>query len=138
MWDRPSCAPSGTEAPRDERSETSSYRGPKYRGPDYPPGISFRCSRAQVVAIEPDRFSPTTPDTGAARRYVTWDNGSRMYDNDGYSLPNKLHQYLGVTPAHLRNLGFEAPFHLIERRCSETVRKLRFGRLDESLSGRTD
>lgn len=92
--------------------------------PDYPPGVSFRCSRAQVVAIEPDRFSSATRHTGAARRYVTWDDGSRMYDNDGYPLPNKLHQHLGVTPAHLRNLGSEAPFHLIERRCSETIQRL--------------
>lgn len=92
--------------------------------PDYPQGVSFRCSRAQIVAIEPDRFSSTTRDTGAARRYITWDDGSRMYDDAGYALPNKLHQHLGMTPAHLRSLGFEAPFHLIERMCSETIRRL--------------
>jgi hypothetical protein len=92
--------------------------------PDYPRGVSFRCRAALVLAVEPDVITEETAETGAARGYETWDDGSPLYDPAGYPLPNKVQQHFGVTPAHLRSLGYGADFDLINLRSVETVRTL--------------
>lgn len=93
--------------------------------PDYPRGISHRCKGALVLAVEPDVITAETPETGAAMGYETWDDGSPLYDRDGYALPAKKHRYFGVKPAHLQSLGYHPDFDAINERCVQTVRDLR-------------
>lgn len=95
--------------------------------PDYPAGVSFRCTAAKVTAVESDPFSDSTRLTGAALRYTTWDDNSRMYDESGYPLPNKLQRHFGVTPEHLRHLGYGAEFPDIHQRCAQVVMELNPG-----------
>jgi hypothetical protein len=92
--------------------------------PDYPRGISHRCRSAVVLAVEPDVITAETPETGAAFGYETWDDDSPLYDSEGYPLPNKTHQHFGVTPAHLRSLGYRADFEAIAYRCTQEMREL--------------
>ena len=93
--------------------------------PDYPRGISHRCKSALVLALEPDVITGETGETGAALGYETWADGSPLYDTDGYPLPNQLQEHFGVKPSHLRSLGYHADFDMINKRCVETLRKLR-------------
>lgn len=95
--------------------------------PDFPPGISFRCAAARVVAVEPELFSASTKVSGAAIGYATWDDHSPLYDPDGYALPNKLQRHFGVTPEHLRHLGYAANFEDIRRRCQQVLKSLNPG-----------
>lgn len=99
-------------------------RGPLQPDPDYPRGISQRCRAAVVLAVEPDVITAETPDTGAHLGYSTWDDGSPLYDTDGYPLPNKIHQSSGVKPSHLRGLGYGADFDAIAELCTRTMREL--------------
>ncbi|MEJ1116831.1 hypothetical protein WBN73_21205 [Paenarthrobacter sp. CCNWLY172] len=92
--------------------------------PDYPVGVSFRCRAARVLTVEPDVFNASTPETGAALGYTTWDDDSPMYDASGYPLPNKLQQHFGVGAHHLWSLGKGAGFPEIHRRCSEVLKQL--------------
>ncbi|MEJ1183323.1 MULTISPECIES: hypothetical protein [unclassified Pseudarthrobacter] len=48
-----------------------------------------------VLSLEPDVITAETPDTGAHPGYSTWADGSRLYDSEGYPLPNKMHQHFG-------------------------------------------
>lgn len=89
--------------------------------PDYPSGVSFRCSRAQVISIEEHEFSPGTPLTGASLRHQTWSDGSQLYSDDGFPLPNRAQARLGVLPEDLRGLGYNATFTDISRRITKVV-----------------
>jgi hypothetical protein len=99
-------------------------RGPLQPDPDYPSGISHRCRAAVVLAVESDVITAETPDTGAHLGYSTWDDGSPLYDSDGYPLPNKIHQSSGVKPSHLRGLGYGADFDAIANLCTRTMHDL--------------
>lgn len=92
--------------------------------PDYPRDVSHRCLSALVIAVEPDAITAETAETGAARGYETWDDGSPLYDSNGYPLPNKVQQHFGVTPAHLRSLGYAADIDEINHRAVQTVQSL--------------
>jgi hypothetical protein len=98
--------------------------GPLEGDPDYPQGVSHRCSRALVLSVEPDVITSETPDTGAHLGYSTWADDSPLYDSDGYPLPNKMHQHFGVKASHLRSLGYGADFEAIEVLCRKTMFKL--------------
>lgn len=95
------------------------------RDPDYPPGVSQRCRSAIVLSVEPDVITAETADTGAHLSYSTWDDGSPLYDSEGYPLPNKMHHYFGVKATHLRSLGYGANFDAIESHCRQTMLALK-------------
>jgi hypothetical protein len=101
--------------------------------PDYPRGVSHRCRSALVLAVEPDVITAETVETGAARGYETWDDGSPLYDDEGYPLPNRLQQHFGITPAHLRSLGHGADIDAINNRVIQTARDLRPGLSPEDV-----
>ena len=54
--------------------------------------MSLRCSRAEVLAVEQVGITAATPPTNAAYQYMTWDDGERLYDKDGYARPVKSHE----------------------------------------------
>lgn len=93
--------------------------------PDYPRGVSYRCRSALVLAVEPDVITAETVETGAARGYETWDDGSPLYDDEGYPSPNRMQQHFGITAAHLRSLGQGADIDAINNRAIQTARELR-------------
>lgn len=99
-------------------------QGKPSHDPDYPVGVSFRCRSANVLAVEPDIFDASSVESGAARKYMTWDDGTPLYDLEGYALPNQLQHHFGMRPQHLRSLGKAAEFPLIHRRCSEVLQQL--------------
>lgn len=76
-----------------------------WHDPDYPPGVSFRCTSAKIISIEAKEISDATPLTGAAAGYETWDDKSPMHNKDGYALPSNAQRALGVTALDLRFLG---------------------------------
>lgn len=81
--------------------------------PDYPIGVSFRCQSAQVRAVEISDVLPGEKLTGAGYKYMTWDDGSRQYDEDGYPLPNLTLQHYGITATDLRPLGYGADINRV-------------------------
>ncbi|KIA73415.1 hypothetical protein ANMWB30_23420 [Arthrobacter sp. MWB30] len=91
--------------------------------PDFPAGVSFRVGGAKVLTIEPDEFTPLTRESGASLGYTTWDDGSPMYDSNGFPLPNKMQRYFGIQPEDLRPLGFAAEFHAIHGRCMTLIKE---------------
>lgn len=93
--------------------------------PDYPRGVSHRCRTALVLAVEPDVITAETAETGAARGYETWDDGSPLYDGEGYPLPNKMQQHFGITPDQLRSLGYGADIDAINSRVVQLAREMR-------------
>lgn len=93
--------------------------------PDYPRGVSHRCRSALVISVAPDVITSELVETGAAHGYETWDDGSPLYDDEGFALPAKKHQYFGVKAAHLKSLGIYADFDAINERCVTTVKELR-------------
>lgn len=90
------------------------------RDPDYP-AVSHRCRSAMVLSVEPDVITAETPDTGAHLRHSTWDDGSPLYDSEGYPLPNKTHRHFGVKASDLRALGYGANFDMIANQCTQTM-----------------
>lgn len=76
-----------------------------YHDPDYPPGVSFRCTSARIISVEAEEISATATLTGAAAGYETWDDNSPMHDKEGYALPSNAQRALGVTAPALRFLG---------------------------------
>ena len=84
--------------------------------PDYAhfPGVSYRVRRARVLAIE-EQFDGTVSDpAGAALRYAMWEDGTRMYDDNGIPRPNSTHTELGVTAEDFLVLGRGASFSAID------------------------
>lgn len=88
--------------------------GKPIHDPDYPKGISFRCSGATVVDVEMDGIDHTSTLTGAAHGYMTWDDGSPVYDDEGYALPSKGLKHLGASVEDLQTLGAYTEFEQIQ------------------------
>ncbi|MFJ3957062.1 hypothetical protein [Arthrobacter sp. NPDC090010] len=97
--------------------------GPQTEDPDYPTGISYRCYRAKILNVLDEDVPPSISVTGAALNYQTWDDGSPLYDHEGYPLPNQVGQFLGVTAEDLRDLGYGARFRFIERRQAQLIHR---------------
>lgn len=88
--------------------------GKPIHDPDYPKGISFRCSGARVVAVEAEGIDHATTLSGAAHGYMTWDDGSPVYDDEGYPLPSKGLKHLGASANDLQTLGTYTEFEEIQ------------------------
>jgi hypothetical protein len=94
--------------------------------PDYPnvEGLSHRVRRATVVTVEQtlDQSAPYA-NTGAGQRYMTWDDGTPMYDSNLFPLPNLLQRELGVTALDLRVLRPGTPHPAIIDLANEIATK---------------
>ena len=92
--------------------------------PDYAhvDGVSYRVKRAEVTAVEEkvDGSSPYSP-TGAALRYTMWDDGTPMYDFNGFPLPSASMRELGVTAQDFRSLDRGTEFDAINRFAGQII-----------------
>lgn len=76
---------------------------------DYPDGVSFCCPRAVVLEVLGGPITGNAQIDIQGLRASTWQDGTQLYDFQGYPLPNKVQQHFGVTRADLRGLGIAAP-----------------------------
>lgn len=74
-----------------------------------------------MLAVEQVGITAATPPTNAAYQYMTWDDGERLYDKDGYARPNRAAQHLGVTKVDLNRLGKYPDFDVINEQCSRVI-----------------
>ena len=96
-----------------------------HQDPDYPEGISYGTKRAVIEdVIRDDVAGSWTAPTAAGLRFDTWDDGSRMYDDDGFPLPSLTALELGVRPQDLRQLGFGAEHEKINAASVQRMRSL--------------
>lgn len=89
--------------------------------PDYPPGVSFRCRTAVVLEIVGSPIIGDEPLSVQGLQEGTWQDGTPLYDSQGYPLPNELQKKFGITPADLRALGIGAPITDILRKVSQVI-----------------
>lgn len=88
---------------------------------DYPTGVSFRCRTAVVLAIEGAPVIGNEAQSVQGLQVNTWQDGTQLYDSQGYPLPNDLQKKFGITPIDLRGLGIGAPMTDILRKASEVI-----------------
>lgn len=82
--------------------------------PDYPQGGAFRCQRARIVAVS-HSVDPAPPHGTPQPKYLAWDDGTRLYNDDGFAQPNMLLRHFGITDGDLFVLGRDADFFSIEQ-----------------------
>ena len=75
---------------------------------DYPHGVSFYCPRAVVLEVLGGPIKGSEQINIQGLRASIWQDGTQLYDFQGYPLPNKVQQHFGVTRADLRGLGIAA------------------------------
>lgn len=103
--------------------------------PDFPQGVSYRCKQAEVLDISVDGITPSTPFTRQSWRYMKWTDGSDLFDDDGYAIPNKVQRHFGVTSDDLRFLGPWSEFPLIQQAAATSFRAKNPGVSDEHVLG---
>lgn len=90
---------------------------------DYPVGISFRCRAAVVLDVVGGPIAGNAPLSVQGLQANTWQDGTQVYDPQGYPLPNKVQKKFGVTPADLRGLGIGAAMPDILSHASRVVQR---------------
>lgn len=87
--------------------------GPLEHDPDFPGGVSFACRTARILEVEEVNCARITfyEVTQAVGPYMTWSDGTPIYDEDGYLRPSPELAGHGVTAATLRQLG---PWHHLD------------------------
>lgn len=89
-------------------------RGATSPDPDLPE-VSLRARHAVIVAVEVERIPYSPKIRLAGLKHMFWDDGARMYTDDGYAHPSALAEKLGVRPADLRTLGYGPSAQDIDR-----------------------
>jgi hypothetical protein len=81
--------------------------------PDFPEGVSFACRAARILAVEEVNCARMTfyESTQAVGPYMTWADGTPIYDEHGYLLPSPELAREGVTASTLQQLG---PWHHLD------------------------
>lgn len=100
------------------------------RDPDYAdiPGLSWTCTSARVIAVAQRRV-PLAPELEFyGLRHVTWGDGTRMYDAEGFILPNLNMQRIGIEAADLRLLGQYATWEQANAWAAQLTRARAIGR----------
>lgn len=91
-------------------------RGQLNPDPDYIDDPACQtCTSAVVVAVAERRITMTLELEIYSNRRTTWDDGSPMYDRQGYPQPNLAMREAGLTAEHLRALGVLAPYTRIKQ-----------------------
>lgn len=91
--------------------------------PDFPQSASyFTCDRARVDEVVHEDVARRTELLLHAHRMMTWDDGSPMYDEEGYARAPKVALRAGVEHHELRRLGLLPSFEAINAGCAEILR----------------
>lgn len=93
------------------------------------PDVAIRARRAVIVAVEIESLPYTEKIRLAGLKYMHWDDGNRMYTEDGYGHPSALAIQLGVKPDHLRHLGYGPSALAIDRASMQAIANM--GKLDQ-------
>jgi hypothetical protein len=101
---------------------------------DYPVGVSFRCRGAVVLQIVGGPITGNTPPSIQGLQAKTWQDGTQLYDPQGYPLPNEVQKKFGVTPTDLRGLGIGAPMPDILSHASQVVQMKNPGITQDQLN----
>ncbi|WGP07744.1 hypothetical protein QFE97_08245 [Bacillus subtilis] len=67
------------------------------------------------------RLDHTANSRHTDRTYMVWDDGTRLYDDEGFAQPNKLMHRFGVTAFDLASLGADADFTDVYRRAAQII-----------------
>lgn len=85
-------------------------------------GLSYRCRRAQIVAVEQTGVLESDP-LGSGHTYQTWDDGSRMYTDAGTAEPNRRSKALGFTSQDYLHLGIRPHWTEVNQASIQLVRE---------------
>lgn len=78
------------------------------------PSLSYTCDFATILSVEKINIYLSSALDRYANSFSTWDDGSSMYDADGYMLPSPdMHQW-GITATWTRQFGPEPDLMRIE------------------------